>query len=662
MASGGALNHKPSHQKARTMSDKSRLTPIIRGLADIEQIEAVPFSERGLPKSTYEAIQKTAQEYPDEIAIRYIENGDVWKSACDANLADTSIVTRYSELLNNINATANLFRALGVQEEDVVSMVLPNVPEAYFVLWAGEAAGIINPINYLLEAAEIGEIAESAGCKVLVIMGEHEELDVFEKLSSIRAHAPSIEHVLVVGNIPAGTKGCLSYENEIKVYNGHSLDFDRNINAKDIASLFHTGGTTGLPKLAQHSHENEVYAAWALNCTLEYQRGEVTMTGLPIFHCNAAIATGLMGFMVGSTVLLTGIAGYRSPGILPNMFHIVDRYNVVGFSAVPTIYAMLVQLPMDDCDLSSLRVPGCGAAPMPLELFNRFEALTGSRIIEGYGLTEATVVSTICTPNSDRARVGSIGLRLPYTKIKSAIIDADGNYVRDCETDEMGTILVSGPSITPGYTVESKNAELFVTDDKGVEWVNTGDLARQDVDGYFWLTGRSKELIIRGGHNIDPKTIEEVLASHPAVNLAAAIGRPDNYAGEVPVAYVDIVGETNEADLIAYCYEHIGERAAIPKAITIVDRLPVTGVGKIHKPTLHLMELKATVERELKPFSASIETYDINVLADPKLGNKAEINIVCAKGVLKTELYKSLKESFGSYSFSFELFLSEISA
>lgn len=626
---------------------------LIRCAADIEQIERVPLAERKLPGSTYEAILKTATAHPDLLAIRYVEDGEAWKSAKDSGQSALSVDLTYSELLAGINGTANLFRALGVCSSDVVSMILPNIPEAHFVLWGGEACGIVNPINYFLEAEEIGAIAQSAGTKVLVLMGDHPAVDVATKMSIIRAHAPCVETVLVVGNVPNDTQDCISFDNLLLQQRSDALDFERKIQPDDVASLFHTGGTTGLPKLAQHTHLNEVYTSWAINQLLQTAVGDCLLTGLPLFHCNAAIASGLTTFSRGGTVLLAGINGYRSPGIVKNMFALIEHYRITNFTAVPTIYAVLSQLPAEDYDLSSVRLAGCGAAPMPVELFYKFERVTGIRALEGYGLTEATVVSTMSPPAAEKPRIGSIGLRLPYTEVKAAIVDGDGNYVRDCEHDEVGVVLIFGPSVTPGYTDSSKNSALFVTDSEGRKWLNTGDLARQDTDGYFWLTGRSKELIIRGGHNIDPKTIEEALATHPAVNLAAAVGRPDSYAGEVPVAYVDTVAEISESALLEYCHQHIGERAAIPKAIMILDQLPVTGVGKIHKPTLLLMELKYVVEQELGKLSETIAEHQVITKADTRLGNIAHIIIGCQAGVESDEVKTALKQALEAYSFAF---------
>lgn len=614
----------------------------VASIEDIANIEMTPLSEQGLANSTYAAIAASAQATPEKLAMRYIENGDVWRAERDAGKTDTSATWTYRELLAAIHQTANAFHALGVRANDVVTMVLPNVPQAHFVLWGGETAGIVNPVNPMLEASVIGEITESAGSKLLVIAGDHPESDSLSKLKDIRAHAPSIEKVLVVGSMPADLTDCESFDALVQAQPADALVFERDIAKSDVASLFHTGGTTGIPKLAQHTHGNEVYGAWALNAMLNTELPSCYLVGLPLFHVNAALGTGLSVFMAGGTVLLAGYNGYRSPGIVVNLYELISCYQVTNFSAVPTIYGVLMQLPTEGCDLSSMNFAVCGAAPMPVDLFNGFQQKTGIKLLEGYGLTEATVASTITPPACDNPRIGSIGVPLPYTEVRIAEMDEQQQWQRWCDTDEVGLLLISSPGVIPGYTDSSKNGDLFVTDASGQQWLNSGDLARKDNDGYLWLTGRAKELIIRGGHNIDPKSIEEVLATHPAVNLAAAVGRPDSYAGEIPVAYVDTVADVTEQALLEFCQQHIGERAAIPKAVMILDQLPVTGIGKIHKPTLHLME----IERLSAILLEDINTIVIEAYADAKLGNGVRV-------VVENNIdAEAVKKALAAYSFN----------
>jgi acyl-CoA synthetase (AMP-forming)/AMP-acid ligase II len=287
---------------------------------------------------------------------------------------------------------------------------------------------------------------------------------------------------------------------------------------------------------------------------------------------------------------------------------------------VPTAMSALMQRKVD-ADISTLRLAFCGSAPLPLELYRRFEEAAGVTICEGYGLTEATCLVSINPPAGEK-RVGSIGLPFPYTEVK-IVNPADGD-IRD--VDEIGEICVSNPGVFGGqtYTEADKNKDLFYPGKKSdQQYLRTGDLGRFDSDGYLWITGRAKDLIIRGGHNIDPAEIEEALAGHEAVAFAGAIGQPDEHAGEVPCVYVELVAgaEVTEEELMAYAKEHVHERAAHPKYLGILDELPKTAVGKIFKPDLRRLAITRVFNAALKDISA--EVHDVN--EDKKRGLVAHI-------------------------------------
>ena len=283
---------------------------------------------------------------------------------------------------------------------------------------------------------------------------------------------------------------------------------------------------------------------------------------------------------------------------------------------------------------------------MPVELFKRFEAATGIRILEAYGLTESACVASM-NPIDGERRVGSIGQALPWQKVKAVILDESGRYVRDAATDEAGVIALAGPNIFEGYNSDAHNAGAWIDCGDGERWFNTGDLGRQDGEGYFWLTGRKKQLIIRGGHNIDPATIEEPLHRHPDVALAAAVGRPDAYAGEVPIAYVQLRegASIGEDELLAFATRSIGERAAVPKAVHIVAQIPVTAVGKIFKPALIVREIEDVVRREAEAVGVAIETIDVT--NDAKRGLVAQIRT--------REAAPKLRAALGRYAFAAEV-------
>jgi fatty-acyl-CoA synthase len=262
---------------------------------------------------------------------------------------------------------------------------------------------------------------------------------------------------------------------------------------------------------------------------------------------------------------------------------------------VPTVYGTLAQVPVD-ADISTLRLPIVGAAPLPASVREAFAARTGRHLLEGYGLTEATCASTWTRPGEERP--GSVGRALPGQQIKAVRI-GDGPWA-DCAPGETGVLVIGGPAVFAGYVTDPALTDPALTDpalagprvSRGDAvrdgWLDTGDLGRVDAGGFVYLTGRAKDLIIRGGHNIDPKVIEEALLAHPGVCGAVAVGRPDRHSGEVPVAYVVPAGpgRFDEADLLAWAGTAIDEPAARPKHIYPVDAIPVTAVGKHFKPAL----------------------------------------------------------------------------
>jgi len=576
--------------------------PLVATLADIERIERIPFQEQERADSTYAMLQQAASRHGDRDALVFVPKGSA---------DEPPVVHSYADLFRRVTQAANLFHRLGVGPGDVVAYVLPNLPQTHFALWGGQAAGIACAINPMLESRHVAEILRAAGAKVLVTLASGPGGELWDKMAAVVEQVPTLETVLQVSLAPFLVPGFVAQPAASASHAGRAvLDFDaecarepgdrlvsgRVIRPDDIASYFHTGGTTGTPKIARHTHANEVFMSWGVREWVGLGPGSVFLCGLPLFHVNAAIATGLGTFCSGATVLLAGIQGYRTPGLLAAFWRLIERYRVNYFSAVPTVYASLLEVPVAGVDVSSLRYAICGAAPMPPEVFRRFETLTGLRILEGYGLTEATCATCINPPAGER-RIGSVGLPMPFQKVKAAVVGADGKRVRDCGPDEIGVLLVSGQAVFPGYLREQDNAKLWA--DAG--WLNTGDLCRIDRDGYVWLTGRAKDLIIRGGHNIDPQVIEEVLATHPAVAMAAAVGQPDAYAGELPIAFVAARpgAAPSPEELVAYCRERIPERAAVPVRIVVLPSLPATAVGKIFKPELRWRAIEQVLTEAL---------------------------------------------------------------
>ena len=615
----------------------------IRSVADIAAIEETPYTERVSATDTYSVISRGAGINPDAVAISFLLSGDAFEQPMEIT---------YRMLLARIRQTANLFHDLGVGPTDVVTYLLPNLPHTHFVLWGAEAAGIVNPNNPLLEAATIRDICIAAGTKVLVALGEMPGSDIWQKVEQVRAEIPSLERVVRVFGPSDDASGVVGYDEVIDRYPGDLLTFERVIAPDDISSLYHTGGTTGTPKLARRTHFNEVIMAWILETMGAMTRETTLLCGLPLFHVNGTSVTGLGPFSVGGHVVILSPRGYRDPSVIKNFFKIVERYAAYSFSAVPTVLSTLLDIPVGEADISSLRYAICGAAPLSVEMFKRFEAHTGMKILEGYGLTEGACASSI-NPKDGERKVGSIDIRMPYQQMTIVILDDEGCWLREAEVGEIGVVAIKGPNVFKGYVEDAHNQGIWIGDG----WFNTGDLGRLDEDGYFWLTGRKKELIIRGGHNIDPGMIEEVLYRLPEVAVAAAVGRPDSHAGEVPVAFVQLVeGSTMSEDaLLAYAKENIGERAAVPKAIHVVAAIPLTPVGKIFKPALRWQVIARVYADELASLGDLISDIDVAALEDKVHGTMVRITVTPAAGADEVRIRSAIDERMAHYTIRYSV-------
>jgi fatty-acyl-CoA synthase len=557
-------------------------------------IEKIPLADRGLPATTYELLARAADLWPARVAVTVLPDADRWEQP----------VTRtYSKLLADVHRAANQLHGHGVRRDDAVALLSPNCDDLITATLAAELAGIAAPINPGLAPAHISELLQRSGARVLVVAGPDLDTEVWQTALAL-AKDGAVDALLALrptGDSPSTeldrvdgvTVGYLGADPELP--DTHFVG--RLPGAQDLASMFHTGGTTGVPKLAGHTHANEVTDAWMIAANTSLEEESVVFAALPLFHVNALMVTLLAPLFKGQPVLWAGPLGYRDFALYGCLWKIVEHYRVAAMSAVPTVYSVLAKCPVD-ADISSLRLAMVGASALPQAVREGFESHTGVPLVEGYGLTEATCASARSFP--DAPRPGSVGQRLPYQQVKVVRIDESGDW-HDLPTGEVGVLAIKGPTVFPGY-VTGRDALGRQLDGLGKlvdGWLDTGDLARVDDEGFIYLTGRAKDLIIRGGHNIDPAVIEDALLSHPAVSGASAVGRPDVHAGEVPVAYVVTDGSVTVDELSAWAADRITEHAAVPKSITILEALPVTDVGKPYKLALRARATEEAVTTAL---------------------------------------------------------------
>ncbi len=549
------------------MSEKIK----IRSLSDIRALEQQPLEHFVKAHSIYDLIYQASESYGDKDAFRYLPDG----------MPDTKTQNiTFRGLLQRVTQTANLFHSLNIRSEDSVAILAPNIPEAQFALWGAETATRACPINFMLETSHIIEIMEQANTKAIVCLGHDEDLPILEKVTEI-AEKTGLKNIYIIGDEDTGFKSFISALNE---QTSEKLLFDRALNHATIAALFHTGGTTGVPKLAQHTHGNQLFTSYCAALYYDLNSDDIVINGFPMFHVAGTLVYGTSCFTAGTTQVLTTRTGYRNTELMKNIWQHVEQQNVSIFACVPTILSTLLQTDAKAANLSKLRAFYTGGSPLPTELADAIETKLSVPVRNIFGMTECAGLLSLEPIHTPRTP-GTAGYRLPFTEIQAFSAGDDGNINTDtpCSPGETGILAIRGPNVGPGYTDSKRNPGSF---ENG--WLISGDIGMVDEDDRVFVTGREKDVIIRGSHNIDPASIEEAINSHPAIAICAAIGQPDPYAGEIPVVYAELkegITVTPE-EVLEITKPLIPEPAARPKRIEFVDELPKTAVGKIFKPQI----------------------------------------------------------------------------
>jgi len=460
-------------------------------------------------------------------------------------VADSSQRLTNAELLDRVRAGAAHLAELGIGAGDVVALKLTNRVEFVVLLFAAWRLGAtITPVNPALTDAEVARQLDDSGAKLQVVEdGAHP-----------------------IGDVPALRVSDLRREPRQEEAAPPVVD------SALLALLIYTSGTTGVPKGVMLDHANLEAMTVMGRDALEVGPEDRCLLILPLFHVNGIVVSILTPLLVGASVV---IADRFNPH---TFFDTLEKERPTFFSAVPTIYSMLAALP-DDVrpDTSSVRFAVGGAAPASADLLARFEDRFGFPLIEGYGLSEATCGSTM-NPVGGPRKAGTVGLPFPGQELR--ILGADGKPV---PPGENGEVSVRGANVMRGYLGRPDDTAAVISDG----WLSTGDLGHVDEDGYLTIVGRSKEMIIRGGENIYPKEIEDVLAGDPTILEVAVIGLPDEKWGEVVVAFVQArPGATVDVKaLMARCREQLSGFKR-PTAIHVLDALPKNTVGKLDKRAL----------------------------------------------------------------------------
>jgi long-chain acyl-CoA synthetase len=447
----------------------------------------------------------------------------------------------------------NALKKLGVKRGDRVILQMPNSPEvlqAFQGIW--KIGAIAVPINYQIGAEETAYIYQDI-------------------VQMAKVQSPGVKNVIVVSEEP--TEGTLSFA-KILEDSSDELEIVETDN-DEIAALVYTSGTTGKPKGVMQTHYGLYYTAIKVQETNSYSMEAINVAMLPLCHSYGIGGMNSTNLRThGKTVILRQFN-------VEQLFSAIEKYKVTSVAAVPTMYIYMLSYPdYAKYDLSSVKYFICGSAPLSIETWKQFKEKFGGEIAEGWGLTEACANNSV-NPIDGLKKVGSIGL--PMMGMEMKIFDDAG---KELPQDKEGEIVLRGPMVMKGYWNQPEATAEILRDG----WLHTGDIGYVDADGYFFITDRKKDIIIKGGENISPRAIEEVLYAHPSIAEAAVIGITDKVYGEDIKAFVVLKPEQKATsnEIMEYCKGKL-KRFIVPKEIVIISAMPKTLVGKILKKELRKM-------------------------------------------------------------------------
>lgn len=608
----------------------TRAITAITSIADIEAIERMPYDALVPARTLLDLFHAAAELHPARPALTMIAAG---------GYAGQSVTLTHVELYRAIRRAANFFHRLD-KGPGVVAFLTPILPGMVEALYGAQTAGVASTINYLLNARVIADLLAAEGATTLVIPAQELDSEIWAKANDVIALTPTLRNIVVLGASNGVPLGQLDFNAEQARCREDGLDFENTANRDTVCALFHTGGTTGRPKLVQLTHGNQIHAAWGFAQVHGFDEQDAVINGFPLFHVGGTITSGLSVLAAGGHMVVPSPYGLRDKGVIATYWKIAEAFRLTVVGGVPTSIAAITEVPIGDADISSIRMALTGGAVCPKAVSDRFQSRTGIRLYETYGMTE-TAAAIAFNPGRAIPVQGSVGFRAPFSRTRITSLDPARENM-PCAPLESGLVQVAGPQVFPGYVDPAHNRGVRSPDG----WLITGDVGYLTEDQRLVLTGREKDLIVRSGHNINPSDIEDVANVFPGVQISAAVGMPDAYAGEVPVLFV--VASPDAAIDMEALERHLGgsiaEPPARPKRIFQIDSLPTTAVGKIVKNDLRDRAIAEKVRSEIaaafgKPVAATIQ-----VGKDDKLNTMVRVEIATAAEAGAIQVLKAALE------------------
>lgn len=563
------------------------MTPVASRL-DVDRISDRSIDGQDEPRTAFDLLRRSAERWPGRAALHFL--------ADPARFEHARTLT-FEDLFEQVCAAATLFQAHGVGVNDVVAVALSNRPEAHIAIWSAQSVATVMPINGGIPTDDFAALLALAQTRILVA----DAGSWAHRAEEITAACPRLTHVFLVGEAAAHAHPDVDVQDFNIALSRIRGDVAQSAPSPEHLGIINcTAGTTGRPRLVRRSLAAEMRAVCALRTMFgEFlNEGTVVAGGLPLFHNSVASASGLLPWAQGACVITAGPRGFLDPGFVANYWRILAHYRVTLALLVPSVIAQLLRVPIGEADITSLSLAISGGARLSAGLQRRFERAAGVRLLSSYGVVELGCLATMTPPAGER-RAGSAGIALPWHRTRIAKLDDANRFRGDCDIEEVGRLLVNGPGVLEAYIDDEHGGVARVDCGDDLHWLDTGDLASVDADGYHWIAGRCSEVIRRGGRYVDPSAIEEGLLQHPMVAMAAVVARPDPIAGEVPVAYV-VLREGGQSDTEAlrdFLRDTLTSSSDLPSDVLIVDALPLTPLGKVDKRALQQREARVAMNR-----------------------------------------------------------------
>jgi fatty-acyl-CoA synthase len=613
---------------------------LVRSQADVHEIERVPMDSLFSSRTILQAITASNNVDSGKAAILQLLSPD-------PDVAPRKV--SYAELTKRVIQSANLFREIAGPERASVVVIAPFLPEALIAIWGGATAGCVTPVNPALDSAQLASIMNAVRANILVVADSSYGPGAWSRLNEFGPNVRTLKHILTIDS-----RGSDDFLASLETMPGDALSFDEDPDPDAVNLYITTGGTTGAPKLVKLTSRGQLLNAWLFGTLSVSSSEEVVGHAMPNFHVGGLIAISLRAMIFGQTLLTLTSLGFRDPGVIKNFWKIARKYGMTNIIMAPTTVASLLNQAEGSSEGHSFKSFVCGGSTIPLELLNEFHDKTGIYLKETWGMTEFQGPCSGHLAGQIRPVAGSVGIAYPYYQVRVARL-SDNRFIGDVPAGERGILIVSGPTISPGYLDETLSTDLFVKDGPdGLTWASTGDLGTVDSDGFIWVYGRQKDVIIRAGNNIDPKVIEEALQLHPSVLISGAVGRPDALKGELPMVYVQLKeGACAEpAELIEFCRDRM-ERGAVPVEAVLISAMPLTAMGKIAKPTLRIDAMKRVV-REL--VVKVVPAGDRIPLEVDEAGKRPAMVVLLEPALFRdAALVQKLQESFSRFTFKIEI-------